>query len=201
MKCNIDYIEKFRNGKKKYWCKTHKHLATDDKICDKSNKNLFDNPINLNKENVTSIVLTISENNYNLQINDKQINRVVMINNSVLELKDFIGLMLLKINKISAEEVYCKRCSHLHSDNGYFAYTPHAKHLCNYCGHEFIGPHKNVSHELDILFSIPEINYDFSNTTTTIEYDFLNGILETSFENYEFLKEYVNEKFKNSYTW
>ncbi len=201
MNCNIDYIGKFRNGKKKYWCKTHKSLAPDDKICTKSNKDLFDNPIHLNKENVNSIVLTINDANYDLQINGEPINKVVIIDNSILELKDFIGLMLLKINNIPVEEVHCKRCSHLHSDNGYFAYTPHKKHLCNYCGHEFIGSHKNVSHELDVLFLIPEINYDFRSTNATIEYDFLKGSLKTSFENYETLKEYVNEEFKNSYEW
>ncbi len=201
MNCNIDYIGKFRNGKKKYWCKAHKSLAPDDKICTKSNKDLFDNPIHLNKENVTSIVLTINDANYDLQINGEPINKVVIIDNSILELKDFIGLMLLKINNIPVEEVHCKRCSHLHSDNGYFAYTPHKKHLCNYCGHEFIGSHKNVSHELDVLFSIPEINYDFRSTNATIEYDFLECSLKTSFKNYEALKEYVNEYFKNSYEW
>jgi len=201
MKCNIDYIGKFRNGKKKFWCKTHKHLAQDDKICNASNKDLFNEPIYLNKENVTSIILTINEDNYNLKINEENIDNVVMIDNSVLELKDFVGIMLLRINEISAEEVYCKRCSHLHSDNGYFAYTPHKKHLCNYCGHEFIGLHKNISHELDVLFSIPKIDYEFSSTDAIIEYDFLKGTLKTSFKDHETLKEYVNEEFKTSYEW
>ena len=42
----------------------------------------------------------------------------------------------------------------------YFAYTPHSKHLCIYCGQLFDVEKANIGNELGLYFDFPKINLE-----------------------------------------
>lgn len=65
--------------------------------------------------------------------------------------------MLSKLNYISLEASKCPYCGKMHTDNGEFAYTPHSKHLCIYCGHFYKVEKANIGNELAFYFSFPNI--------------------------------------------
>ena len=45
----------------------------------------------------------------------------------------------------------CPRCNEIHLDTGYFATSPHRRHLCQRCGHYFSDDSKSVSNPLAAL--------------------------------------------------
>lgn len=190
MKCNIEYTGKLRCGRTQYFCTSHKHLACDksgNKLdeCLCSYKELFDNKLDLDNNKIDSLRIVydnILENQVpNIFINDKLFKGVLVYNDSVLTYKDLSGILLAKINNIKLESVSCNHCKKLHSDNGMYAYTPHRTHFCNYCGHLFRVKEKNISHELEEIFTIPNIKLKNNKITITnnykVEYDLFKGTL------------------------
>ena len=145
MKCNIKYIGKSKQGMTKYYCSVHKSFAYDkfgNKLekCTWSNKEIYDNRLNI-KQNIIPKIL----------INDNEFNGVLEYNNYILTYKDFGVIMLSKLNNIPLKIVKCSHCGYYHTDNGKFAYTPH---LCLYCGHLFRAKEKNVGSELAMIYDI-----------------------------------------------
>ena len=190
MKCNVEYIGKLRSGKPQYFCTTHKSLSCDEKgekldVCLSNIKESFTNVFDLNKDNITSLVLVyeniLTNQIPNIYINDKLHTGVFKYNEEILTYKDFTGILLARINNIKLEQEVCKRCHKYHSDNGLFAYTPHLIHFCNFCGHKFRAKHANISHELDIAFDIPSIKTSNQEIKVTgncdLKYDVFKGIL------------------------
>jgi len=190
MKCQINYIGKQRNGIPKYWCSIHKYIASDKQgnpliKCLCPYKELFNNIIDVNKENLKSIKLIynniFTSKKPQIYVNNKEWKGVLKIGTSLLNYKDFTGIFLAKLNNIFLEKVYCNHCHKFHSDNGVFAYTPHKTHLCLFCGHMFKVKTPNISHELDVVFNIPSIslldNIINIEEECSISYDLLKGEL------------------------
>lgn len=191
MRCNIQYIGKQRNGVKKYWCSTHKSIASNNKgeelkECLCNYKEVYENILYINKQDIKSIKLVydniLNSTNGKIYINNKEFKGVLMSNNSILHYKDLGGMLLSKLNNIKLESVKCSHCNHNHSDNGKFAYTPHKTHLCLYCGHMFRVKEPNVGNEFfDIYNNIPSIKLEDEiasiNDSCSIEYDVFNGTL------------------------
>ncbi len=190
MECNIEYVGKSRQGITKYYCTVHKSFAYDkfgNKLdeCLWSNKEIYDNILNIKQieiKNLKIIYANILESVIpKIIINNNEFNGVLEYDQSLLTYKDFGGIMLAKLNKVSLEVVKCSHCGRYHSDNGQFAYTPHRIHLCLYCGHLFRAKEKNIGSELAMLYTIPDIilkdkvleidNY------CCVEYDMLKGTL------------------------
>jgi len=92
-------------------------------------------------------------------INHKPLTGVLYLENSILEVENFIGLLLARLNSISLSEAVCSHCQHFHNDNESFSIHPHRKHLCHYCGHEFYVKEANVGNEFISYFTIPEIDW------------------------------------------
>lgn len=87
-------------------------------------------------------------------INGKEFVGVLECDNCLLTYEDLGGTMLAKLNNVPLDKVVCKRCNHIHSDNGRFSYTPHLIHLCLYCGHLIRAKEKNIGNELNIIYKI-----------------------------------------------
>lgn len=168
MKCNIKYALKARNGRKRYWCITHKARANDKngnmlEECLSENKESYNKSITLDKNDIKSIKIIFedltSSTDYTININDKILKGVLIMNESSLEENDFLGLFLSSINNMDIEEIRCTHCKHLHNDNSLFAITPHRKHMCQYCGREFFCKEANIGSEFISYIKIPKIKY------------------------------------------
>lgn len=190
MDCQIEYVGKMRNGIPKYWCLTHKALASDKQgnkldSCFNERKENMQKCLSIEENQVTSIKLVfanILENTVpTIYINDEEFDGVFLYQNWVLDYKDLIGLLLAKINHIFLQQVRCSHCGHYHSDNGKFAYTSHSTHLCLYCGHFFRVKKANIGSELAMIFSIPDVQLQTKKLkiedTCSITYDLFCGIV------------------------
>lgn len=188
MQCNIKYIEK--NQGLDYWCLTHKAKATKTNLnapitCDCQYKNLYENIVVMHPKEIDSIKIIYPNLNNSTDvkvfINNQEFNGILKLENSIIDLKDYGGLMLSKLNNIELETSKCPYCGGMHTDNGKFAYTPHSKHLCIYCGHFYKIEKKNIGNELALYFKIPNIKLE--NNTSIIDekcevsYDLLKGSL------------------------
>lgn len=163
--CKIEYVGKSRNGKKKYWCSKHKEKASDKdgcrlEECLNEKKKDFDDLFFIPKKEIENITLVfpdlLKSKDVILYVNHKEV-KVLQVEDSCLEKKDFIGLLLSKLNQIPLEKIRCHHCGRYHNDNYLFAITPHRKHLCLYCGHEFYEKYPNIGNELICYISIPPI--------------------------------------------
>lgn len=163
MECNIKCIED-NNGDKRYWCTNHRAPSDDKNKCLSEVKNFYNNIITYIKEDIKSIKIVykdISEKFIpEIYINEKLIEGIIKIENSLIEPKDFGGLMLSKLNDIKLEKSICPYCNHLHSDDGKFAVMPHDRHLCQYCGKFFDIDSANIGNEIALYFDIPSITLD-----------------------------------------
>lgn len=169
MKCHIEYVGKQRNGKKKFWCLTHKWKASDKegnelKECLSKKKKEFENVTVIDPNKISSIHLLfpniLKEQRSILVINEKEVKGVLAIQNSILEKEDIIGLLLSKLYQVELMRVTCTHCGHYHNDNGIFAITPHRKHLCLYCGHEFYQAQANIGNEFIAYLDVPDIKLE-----------------------------------------
>lgn len=188
MKCNIEYVGKSRNGTLKYYCITHKAVASDIKgnkldECLCTYKEMFNNRLKIKEMHIESIKIIYEDILKNVVpkvvINGKEFLGILEYDNCLLSYKDFGGTMLSKLNNVYLDKVVCKRCNHFHSDNGRFAYTPHLIHLCLYCGHLIRAKEKNIGNEFNIIYNIPNIELSdgevYVNDYCRIEYDLLTG--------------------------
>lgn len=188
MQCNIKHIEK--NQGLDYWCLTHKTKATKADLsapisCDCKYKYLYENIVEMTPNEIETIKIIYPNLNNNTDIkvfiNNQEFNGILKLEDSVIDLKDYGGLMLSKLNNISLETSKCPYCGGTHTDNGKFAYKPHSKHLCVYCGHFYNVEKKNIGNELALYFKIPNIklenNISKIDEKCEVSYDFLKGIL------------------------
>lgn len=167
MHCDIQYVGKMRNGVPKYWCLTHKALASDKKgnkleTCFSEQKDRYQKRLSLQESKIESIQLFFANLLKNeipiLYINGVVFNGVLTYEDMLLDYKDFVGFFLAQLNHTHLEKVCCSHCKHYHSDNGKFAYTPHKTHLCLYCGHFFREKEANIGSEIAMIFSFPKVN-------------------------------------------
>lgn len=188
MHCEIKYVGKARNGISKYWCLTHKALASNKQgnkldFClyekkDRYNKTLFVQDKKI--ERIQIVFDNLLKNKIpSIYINDTVFEGVLIYEDMVLDDKDFVGFFLAQLNHVSLEKVCCSHCGHIHSDNGKFAYTPHKTHLCLYCGHFFRVKEENIGSEMAILFPSPEIKLEKRKqkieNVCSITYDMFSG--------------------------
>ena len=215
MNCKIEEV--IWDGKKKYYCKTHRAPAFDNnnqklEECLSKNKEAFNNIINMNKEEIKEIVLIYPNLLENVKgkiiINGKEVG-ILKIQDSIFEVRDFGGIMLSLLNNIELKEEKCPLCNHIHSDDGMFAYKPHDTHLCMYCGNLFSVSEKNVGNELSTIFKI-ELNDKKINIKEKcmLKYNVLKGELTINnnkcnkliIKDKEYLLvEYLNELLYNEY--
>ncbi len=134
MNCNIKYNK--NNSGIEYWCLSHKTKATsiNGKIpifCDCQYKDRFINIVELRKEDIKSIKIIYSnlKNNTNVKlfINNQEFLGIVKIENSIIDLKDYGGILLSKLNNINLESSKCPYCNKMHTDNGIL----HIHHIVN----------------------------------------------------------------------
>ncbi len=188
MKCNIKHIEK--NQGLEHWCLTHKTKATKSDLtepitCDCQYKNLYENIVVMHPKKIDSIKIIYPNLNKSTDvkvfINNQEFTGILKLENSVIDLKDYGGLMISKLNNIKLESSKCPYCGGLHTDNGKFAYTPHNKHLCIYCGHFYKIEKKNIGNELALYFDFPNItlldNKQVIDEKCEVSYDLLKGEL------------------------
>ncbi len=188
MKCNIKYIE--NNSGVDYWCLSHKTKATKQDLnepiyCDCKYKEKYENIVEMNPTDIESIKIiypNLNDNtNLKVFINNEEFNGILKLKNSVIDLKDYGGLMLSKLNNIVLEASKCPYCGGMHTDNGKFAYTPHSKHLCIYCGHFYKVEKENIGNELALYFNFPTIklldNKSIIDDKCEVSYDLLKGEL------------------------
>ncbi len=206
MQCNIKYALKSRNSKKKYWCSTHKAKANDKdgnmlEVCLSQNKESYDKSITIEKNGIKSIKIVFEDLSlstaYNIYINNKSLEGVLIINESSLEEIDFLGLFLSAINNIDIEEVICSHCKHLHNDNNLFAITAHRKHMCQYCGREFYCKEPNIGSEFVKYIKIPKIKYSDNTQEIKGKFKLLYNVLEGKIyinDEYSSKKIIINEK-------
>lgn len=219
MKCNIKYIQ--NNSGLDYWCLSHKTKA--DKVngeapttCLCKYKERYNNIKEISKEEIKSIKITYPNLNSNtdvkVYINDEEFNGILKIENSIIDLKDYGGLMLSKLNNIILESSKCPYCGGRHTDNGMFAYTPHSRHLCIYCGHFYNIENENIGNELALYFDIPDIiledNISEIDEKCEVTYELLSGKLyvndicceKVKLDNKEIdLVSFLNDVLKNEY--
>lgn len=215
MKCNIKVIKDNEN-EQRYWCQNHRAPANNNNECLSEVKDFYNNIITITKDEIKDIKVIYLNINKRLipdvYINNKLINGIIKINNSLIEPKDFGGLMLSKLNNIKLEDSICPYCKHSHSDDGKFAVMPHDRHLCQYCGKFFNIEYANIGNEIALYFDIPAVS--LNNNTTEIEenvcitYDVFKGILLINnvnankvIYNNEIieLKDYLNNTLKDKY--
>lgn len=219
--CDVKYCGKDENGKPRYWCTTHKDVASDkdgNKLeeCLCTYKEIYDNKVFMEKEDIKNIKLKYENVLDNLRprifINDKQENNALKIKESLLDFKDIAGLMIAKLNNIDLESSYCTYCGMPHTDDGLFAYTPHARHLCQYCGYFYNVDKPNIGNEFALFFDIPNIKEEDGiieiEDKLALDYDAFNGILlinnkkgnTLKINNEEIsVKDYLNKLFKDEY--
>lgn len=218
MECNIKNVGKW-DEEEVYYCVTHHKKASingkklNECICD--DKKAFDNGLVRNKDEVQNILfiypnLLESVNNI-LKINNQETS-ILYIGKSMLEKRDFGGLLLSQLNNINLEVEHCTYCGNVHSDDGKFAYKPHNPHLCAYCGKFFQVDHPNIGNEITTIFDIPDIILEDRcieiDKELKLEYDVLkgrvlvNGLsgdkIKINNEVYT-LKDYLNQRLYNEF--
>lgn len=165
MTCNIKKNDK--NNGLDYWCLTHKTKATENNgiaptLCDCKYKERYENMLEMTPEEIKSLKIiypNLNEStNVSIFMNGEECKGILKIENSIIDLKDYGGLMLSKLNHIELETSQCPNCTGRHTDNGEFAYTPHSKHLCIYCGRFYKVEKANIGNELALYFSFPDIH-------------------------------------------
>ena len=219
--CCIKYCGKDEKGLDRYWCLTHKDIASDEEgnkleTCLCGYKEIYDNKIKIEPQNVDSIKVVyknvLKEIKPIIYLNQKEENHALEIEDSILDFKDIGGLMISKLNCIKLISSYCSYCGKPHTDDGVFAYTPHAKHLCQYCGYFYNVEEANIGNEFALFFDVPDITLEEGiveiEDTLCLEYDVLKGILLINGKNVNkvkvkekiiYLKTYLNELFKEEY--
>lgn len=218
--CHIKYCGKDENGINRYWCLTHKDVASDKdghplKECLCNYKEIYDNKIKIESKNVSIKAIyknALEEIKPIIYLNQKEENYALEIKDSILDFKDIGGLMISKLNSIKLIPSFCSYCGKPHTDDGVFAYTPHAKHLCQYCGYFYNVEKANIGNEFSLFFDVPDINLEEGKTeiedTLCLEYDVFKGTLLTNGKNVNkvkvkgkiiYLKAYLNELFKDEY--
>lgn len=219
-KCDIKTCGKEENGNLRYWCLTHKDIASKNgkelQECLCKYKEIYDEPKEIDVKEVNSIKL-IYENvleslRPKIEINNREESSVLKIENSLIDFKDFGGLFISKLNNIDLIPSYCTYCKMPHTDDGIFAHTPHAKHLCQYCGCFYRVEQANIGNELALYFDIPNIKSEEGlvevNKQLKIEYDVLEGIVllngqkgnKLKIDGKEIIiKDYLNNLFKDEY--
>lgn len=199
----------------------HKSFASDKKgnkleECLCKEKSLYNNKLDIKNnplKDLKIIYTNILENRKpEIYINNKVFNGTLVYDNCILTYKDLGGTMLSKLNDILVEKVTCSHCGHYHTDNGVFAYTPHRKHMCLYCGHMFLEKEKNIGNECCMLFNVPKLVQKNEKIEILdrccIEYDILNGKLTVNGKNVNrvivnekeiSLSEFLNNTLKNEF--
>ena len=219
MNCKIKHL--VDNSGLDYWCEVHKAKATkigdnDPTTCDCTYKFLYENVQKRTRENIKSIKIVYPDLNKNTNvqviINDKEFKGILKLEESIIDLKDYGGLMLAKLNNIQLEASKCPYCGGMHTDNGVFAYTPHSKHLCIYCGHFYNVEEANIGNELALYFAIPKVNLEDKmvniDDVCEVSYDLFEGEVLVNKINCNKLKrgtkeinlvDYLNEMLKEEY--
>ncbi|MCI8272673.1 MAG: hypothetical protein HFJ55_01140 [Clostridia bacterium] len=167
MRCNIRYIED--NDGLDYWCLTHKAKANvidgqRPSCCDCKYKERYKNIVEMEIEDIENIKIIYpnlnKNNNVKIYINGQEFNGIMKLESSIIDLKDYGGLMLSKLNNIELKASKCPYCGGMHTDNGMFAYKPHSEHLCIYCGHFYKVEEANIGNELALYFDFPNIDLE-----------------------------------------
>lgn len=219
MKCDIHYIQ--NNEGVPYWCLAHKTKGTEvdgnaPTICDCKYKERYENIVKMNSREIENIKIVYSNLNKNsnvsLFINGEEFKGILKLENSIIDLKDYGGLMLSKLNNIHLEASKCPLCGGMHTDNGMFAYTPHSKHLCIYCGHFYKVEEANIGNELALYFDFPNISLEDNvvdiEEKCEITYDLFKGEVLINKESCNKVKRnneeidlvsFLNEKLKEEY--
>lgn len=219
--CIIKYCGEDENGKARYWCTTHKDVASDENgnkltECLCKYKEIYANKIKVNPEDIKSIKIKyknlLDSLKPTIYINAKEENNALEIGESLLDFKDIAGLMISKLNNINLVLSYCSYCGKPHTDDGVFAYTPHARHLCQYCGYFYKVDEPNIGNEFVLFFDVPAIKEEEGivniDKELELEYDVFKGLLlingkkanKIERENKVIdLKDYLNELFKDDY--
>lgn len=188
MKCNIRHLED--NNGLDYWCLSHKTKATavdghKPTYCDCKYKERYENIVEMRIEDIKNIKIIYpnlnNNTNVNVFINEQEFDGILKLKNSIIDLKDYGGLMLSKLNNVDLKASKCPYCGGMHTDNGMFAYTPHNKHLCIYCGRCYKVEEANIGNELALYFDFPNINLE-DNTILIdekceVRYDLFTGDL------------------------
>ena len=219
MECNIRYLEA-KDGVE-YWCLSHKTKATSINgkkpiCCDCKYKEKYENIVEMKTEHIKSIKIVYPNLNKNTNvqvfINNQEFACILKIKDSIIDVKDYGGLLLSKLNKIDLKNSKCPYCGGMHTDNGVFAYTPHSKHLCIYCGRFYKVEEANVGNELTLYFDFPDI--DLEDNTVLIDekckltYDLFTGDLLINNISCQNIKQnnktihmvsFLNEALKNEY--
>ncbi len=186
MKCDIHYIPS--NDGVPYWCLAHKTKGTEvdgvaPTICDCKYKERYENIVEMKPEEIKSLQIIYpnlnKSTNVAIFINGEEFHGILKLKNSIIDLKDYGGLMLSKLNNIDLEASECPLCGGMHTDNGLFAYTPHSKHLCIYCGHFYQVDKANIGNELALYFDFPTISLENNVVNITekceVTYDLFKG--------------------------
>jgi transposase-like protein len=184
-KCTIEYLGKYRNGKPKYWCKTHFTMT---------NKIGNDTPENCDKKDQPKIsendkyVLNPTEweggigvwgslepvyntsphighdsgihlHARNHESGDKQIDytfkelAVLTPETDLFNSENYITLNTEIAHAYTASMVFgkdmkylkCPHCKMGHIDADFYAVTYHKKHMCTYCGKDFVDSERGIS--------------------------------------------------------
>lgn len=219
MKCKIEYVGKW-DEEEVYYCLTHHKKASingeelDECLCE--NKEEFEHALVINKNEIKSIVFIypnlLESTNNELIINDEKSSGILQIGNSLIEKRDFGGILLSKLNCIQLKIEKCPFCGNIHSDDGRFAYKPHDEHLCAYCGRLFLVEEPSIGNELVTIFGIPDIKLENKcleiKNKLELKYDVLNGIVlindvscnEIKINNQKYnIADYLNEKLFNEF--
>ena len=219
MQCNIHHLDNNRNID--YWCLAHKSLAVSENgqtpvTCTCRYKARYDQIVQMSPDEIQSLTIIYPDLNHDanvkIYLNQHEFNGTLKLGNSLIDLKDYGGMLLSKLNRISLESSQCPYCGAKHTDNGKFAYTPHAEHLCIYCGHLYKVSHPNIGNELALYLTIPDIaltpgtvNID---EKCTVEYDLLHGTVLVNGVSCQTLQKsgtqlplvvFLNEALKNEY--
>lgn len=218
MECNIKYVGKWEE-EEVYYCVTHHKKASikgrklNECICD--DKETFDNGLVYSKDKVQNILFIypnlLESVNSILKINNQETS-ILYLGKSMLEKRDFGGLLLSRLNHINLEVEHCIYCGNVHSDDGKFAYKPHNPHLCAYCGKLFQVNHPNIGNEITTIFDTPDIILEDKcieiDKELKLEYDVFKGIvlvnglscdkIEINNEIYT-LKDYLNQRLYNEF--
>ena len=183
--CNIEYLGKFRNGKPKYWCKTHfakanpiGQLAPDK--CDRFDQPQIseDDKYELNPADwaggvgvwgsLDPVYNTSPHQSYESGIHlhtredekgEKQIDYtfkeldILTPDADLFGVQRYINLNTEVAHAYTASMVFgkemkylkCPHCDKGHVDTDYFAVTYHRRHMCTFCGREFIDSERGIS--------------------------------------------------------
>jgi transposase-like protein len=182
--CKIEYINKFRNGKPKYWCKTHFAIASAKNgevplECEKHNQP----PISENDKFILNpadweggigiwgsldpVYNTSADSDHHPGIHlharaneegEKQIDYTFKEVDIKAPEGDLFGEKYIRLNTeiahaYTASMVFgkkmkyllCPHCGQPHIDADYFSVTYHRKHMCTYCGKDFIDTEPGIS--------------------------------------------------------